>query len=70
MVSELSGYSKRRVLSTAFLHLYECMKRNPLLVEFIRNIVVKAKDTHYTSIVLVDFIAKHMDVRPMRRSHA
>ena len=46
------------------------MKRNPLLVEFIRNIVVKAKDTHYTSIVLVDFIANHMDVRPMRRSHA
>ena len=55
MVSELPGDSKRRVLSTAFPHLYECMKRNPLLVEFIRNIVVKAKDTHYTSIVLVDF---------------
>ena len=70
MVSELPGVSKRRVLSTAFPHLYECMKRNPLLVEFIRNIVVKAKDTHYTSIVLVDFIANHMDVRPMRRSHA
>lgn len=70
MVSELPGDSKRRVLSTVFPHLYECMKRNPLLVEFIRNIVVKAKDTHYTSIVLVDFIANHMDVRPMRRSHA
>ena len=70
MVSELPGDSKRRVLSTAFPHLYECMKRNPLLVEFIRNIVVKAKDTHYTSIVLIDFIANHMDVRPMRRSHA
>lgn len=70
MVSELPGDSKRRVLNTAFPHLYECMKRNPLLVEFIRNIVVKAKDTHYTSIVLVDFIANHMDVRPMRRSHA
>ena len=70
MVSELPGDIKRRVLSTAFPHLYECMKRNPLLVEFIRNIVVKAKDTHYTSIVLVDFIANHMDVRPMRRSHA
>ena len=70
MVSELPGDSKRRVLSTASPHLYECMKRNPLLVEFIRNIVVKAKDTHYTSIVLVDFIANHMDVRPMRRSHA
>lgn len=70
MVSELPGDSKRHVLSTAFPHLYECMKRNPLLVEFIRNIVVKAKDTHYTSIVLIDFIANHMDVRLTRRSHA
>ena len=38
------------------------MKQNPLLIEFVRNIVMKAKNTHYTSIVLIDFIANHMDV--------
>lgn len=62
VVSQLPGSSKRRIFSTAFPHLYTQMKQNPLLIEFVRNIVMKAKNTHYTSIVLIDFIANHMDV--------
>ena len=62
VVSELPGSSKRRILSTAFPHLYERMKQNPLLIEFVRNVVMSARNTHYTSIVLIDFVANHMDV--------
>lgn len=66
MVNQLPGSSKRRILSTAFPHLYEQMKHNPVLIEFVRNIVMKAKNTHYTSIVLIDFVANHMDVMAIR----
>ena len=53
---------KRRVLSCSFPHLYKCMQKNPLLLEFVRHIVEQSQNLQYTSVVLIDFIASHLEV--------
>lgn len=62
MLSELPGDVKRMVLSSAFPHIYESIKKNPILLTFVENIVNKTLSTHYTSIVLIDFIVSHLIV--------
>lgn len=62
MISELPGDVKRRVLGSAFPHIYQCVKKNPILLEFVRSIILKAPNAHYSSIVLIDFIANNLDV--------
>ena len=63
VISELPGDVKRRVLSCSFHHLYKCMQKNPLLLEFVRHIVEQSQSLQYTSVVLIDFIANHLEVR-------
>ena len=63
VISELPGDVKRRVLSCSFPHLYKCMQKNPLLLEFVRHIVEQSQSLQYTSVVLIDFIANHLKVR-------
>ena len=63
VISELPGDVKRRVLSCSFPHLYKCMQKNPLLLEFVRHIVEQSQSLQYTSVVLIDFIANHLEVR-------
>lgn len=62
VLSALPGDVKRTVLATAFPHIYECTKKNPILLDFIRQVVSKTLSTHYTSIVLIDFIISNMAV--------
>ena len=62
MISELPGDVKRRVLSCSFPHLYKCMQKNPLLLEFVEHIVEQSQNMQYTAIVLIDFIANHLEV--------
>ena len=52
VISELPGDVKRRVLSCSFPHLYKCMQKNPLLLEFVRHIVEQSQSLQYTSVVL------------------
>lgn len=62
VLSALPGDVKRTVLATAFPHIYACTKENPILLDFIRQVVSKTLSTHYTSIVLIDFIISNLDV--------
>ena len=62
MISELPADVKRRVLASTFPSVYECIKKNPIMLEFVRNIILRAPNTHYSSVVLIDFIANNLDV--------
>ena len=62
VISELPADVKRRVLAAAFPSVYQCIKKNPIMLEFVRNIVLKAPNSHYSSVVLIDFIANNLDV--------
>ena len=60
MFCELPELVARRVLSMAMEELYAKTKQNPMFIEFFSLLIRHKQSSHYTAIILIQFIISHL----------